>query len=87
MANTKEKTPMCLLNELARYHKHQPKYELTNEKGPPHEKIFTVRLVLDGKTYDSSGPSIKKAQHAAAAIALEKCGLTHPIPRVSMLKH
>ncbi|XP_071507205.1 double-stranded RNA-binding protein Staufen homolog 2-like [Diadema antillarum] len=81
MANTKEKTPMCLLNELARFNKLQPKYELTNERGPPHEKIFTVCLTLGTQTYEASGPSIKKAQHAAAAQALEKCGLPHPIPR------
>ncbi|XP_054749976.2 double-stranded RNA-binding protein Staufen homolog 2-like [Lytechinus pictus] len=81
MANTKEKTSMCLLNELARYNKLQPKYELIKEKGPPHEKIFSVCLTLGTQKYESSGKSIKKAQHGAAAIALEKCGLPHPVPR------
>lgn len=81
MANTKEKTSMCLLNELARFNKLQPKYELINEKGPPHEKIFSVCLTLGTQKYESSGPSIKKAQHGAAAIALEKCGLPQPVPR------
>lgn len=83
MANTKEKTSMCLLNELARFNKLQPKYELVSEKGPPHEKIFSVCLTLGTQKYDSSGASIKKAQHGAAASALEKCGLPHPVPRVS----
>lgn len=81
MANTKEKTPMCLLNELARFNKLQPKYELINETGPPHEKVFSVCLTLGTQKYESSGPSIKKAQHGAAAMALEKCGLPHPVPR------
>ncbi|XP_030829941.1 double-stranded RNA-binding protein Staufen homolog 2 isoform X2 [Strongylocentrotus purpuratus] len=81
MANTKEKTSMCLLNELARFNKLQPKYELVSEKGPPHEKIFSVCLTLGTQKYDSSGASIKKAQHGAAASALEKCGLPHPVPR------
>lgn len=32
LANTKEKTPMCLVNELARYNKIQHQYRLTGEQ-------------------------------------------------------
>lgn len=32
LANTKEKTPMCLINELARYNKIQHQYRLTGEQ-------------------------------------------------------
>lgn len=81
MANTKEKTPMCLINELARYNKVQPQYHLVDESGPPHKKTFTVVLKLDKEEYTASGPSIKKAQHAAADIALEQTALKHPPPK------
>ncbi|MGH0168668.1 UNVERIFIED_CONTAM: hypothetical protein FKN15_055162 [Acipenser sinensis] len=38
MANPKEKTPMCLVNELARFNKIQPEYKLLSEQGPAHSK-------------------------------------------------
>ncbi|XP_034026083.1 double-stranded RNA-binding protein Staufen homolog [Thalassophryne amazonica] len=46
MANPKEKTPMCLVNELARFNRIQPQYKLLSERGPAHAKIFTVQLTL-----------------------------------------
>lgn len=81
LANTKEKTPMCLINELARYNKVQHQYTLTDESGPAHKKIFFVKLKLGTEEYAASGPSIKKAQHAAAAISLEKTQFKHPVPK------
>ena len=39
MANPKEKTPMCLVNELARFNRIQPQYKLLNERGPAHAKV------------------------------------------------
>lgn len=39
MANPKEKTPMCLVNELARFNKIQPEYKLLCEQGPAHSKV------------------------------------------------
>lgn len=39
MANPKEKTPMCLVNELARFNKIQPEYKLLSEQGPAHSKV------------------------------------------------
>ena len=36
--------------------------------------------------YIASGPSIKKAQHAAAAMALEKTQFKHPTPKVKHSK-
>ncbi|KAK8752492.1 hypothetical protein OTU49_005834, partial [Cherax quadricarinatus] len=81
-ATSKEKTPMCLINELARYNKIQHQYCLTDEKGPAHKKTFTVTLRLgESEEYTASGPSIKKAQHSAAAIALEKTQFKHPPPK------
>lgn len=81
LANIKEKTPMCLVNELARYNKIQHQYRLTGEQGPAHKKIFTVTLKLGKEEYEAEGPSIKKAQHSAAAKALTKTELKHPPPK------
>lgn len=82
LANTKEKTPMCLINELARYNKISHQYTLIDEQGPAHKKTFYVQLKLgDKEEYKQSGASIKKAQHAAAADALEKTSYTHPPPK------
>ncbi len=43
--------------------------------------------VAAGEEYVASGPSIKKAQHAAAAIALEKTALRHPPPKSRQIKN
>ncbi|XP_068118947.1 double-stranded RNA-binding protein Staufen homolog 1 [Hyperolius riggenbachi] len=40
MANPKEKTPMCLVNELARFNKVQPEYKLLSDQGPAHSKVI-----------------------------------------------
>uniref|UniRef100_A0A8C5MWL6 Double-stranded RNA-binding protein Staufen homolog 1 n=1 Tax=Leptobrachium leishanense TaxID=445787 RepID=A0A8C5MWL6_9ANUR len=101
MANPKEKTPMCLVNELARFNKVQPEYKLLSDQGPAHCKViplrrwqdysllervgedhpkqmFTVQLTLGDQNWEAEGTSIKKAQHAAAAKALE--GSRYPKP-------
>ncbi|XP_041360861.1 double-stranded RNA-binding protein Staufen homolog isoform X2 [Gigantopelta aegis] len=83
MANTKEKTPMCLINELARYCKISHQYTLVNEEGPAHKKTFYVKLRLGEEEYSASGPSIKKAQHSAAAMALDKTSFNHPPQKTS----
>ncbi|XP_029006638.1 double-stranded RNA-binding protein Staufen homolog 1 isoform X1 [Betta splendens] len=81
MANPKEKTPMCLVNELARFNKIQPEYKLLCEQGPAHSKIFSVRLTLGDQHWEAEGTSIKKAQHSAAASALAETALPKPIVR------
>lgn len=83
LANMKEKTPMCLVNELARYNKIQHQYKLTGEQGPAHKKVFTVTLKLGNEEYEAEGASIKKAQHSAAALALEKTLLRRPPPKTA----
>lgn len=110
MPNAKEKTPMCLVNELARFNKvccafclilfsfmifnlsgiclqitHQ--YRLTDEQGPAHKKSFTVMLTLGTEEYTAEGPSIKKAQHSAAAEALSKTSFPHPTPKTNKNTH
>ncbi|XP_022106889.1 double-stranded RNA-binding protein Staufen homolog 2-like isoform X2 [Acanthaster planci] len=86
MANTKEKTPMCHLNELARFNRLQPQYELVEETGPAHEKTFTVRLVLGTQNFEAKGTSIKKAQHQAAEQALLNCNLPAPKPKLARIQ-
>lgn len=78
LANTKEKTPMCLVNELARFNKIQHQYRLIGEQGPAHKKRFTVILKLGDEEYAAEGLSIKKAQHAAAKEAILKTSYKHP---------
>ncbi|XP_052739525.1 double-stranded RNA-binding protein Staufen homolog 2 isoform X1 [Bicyclus anynana] len=81
-ANSKEKTPMCLVNELARYNKIKHQYRLTSETGPAHKKVFTVTLRLgDTEEYTAEGSSIKRAQHAAASAALSGTRFPPPPPR------
>lgn len=78
LANAKEKTPMCLVNELARFNKIQHQYRLISEQGPAHKKRFTVILKLGEEEYAAEGLSIKKAQHAAAKDAIMKTTYKHP---------
>ncbi|BFZ21572.1 hypothetical protein BsWGS_24611 [Bradybaena similaris] len=81
LANTKEKTPMCLINELARFNKILHQYTLVDEQGPAHKKTFYVKLKLAEEEYSAAGDSIKKAQHTAASIALEKSKYPQPPPK------
>ncbi|XP_060086548.1 double-stranded RNA-binding protein Staufen homolog 2-like, partial [Heteronotia binoei] len=81
MVNPKEKTPMCLVNELARFNRIQPLYKLLNERGPAHAKMFTVQLTLGEQTWEAEGSSIKKAHHSAASKALSETTLPKPTPR------
>lgn len=87
-ANSKEKTPMCLVNELARYNKIKHQYRLTSEMGPAHKKVFTVTLRLgDTEEYTAEGSSIKRAQHSAASAALAATHYPPPPPRAPAPHH
>ncbi|NP_001080784.1 staufen double-stranded RNA binding protein 2 S homeolog [Xenopus laevis] len=85
MTNPKEKTPMCLVNELARFNRIQPQYKLLDERGPAHSKLFTVQLTLGEQTWQAESTSIKKSQHAAASLAL--CETTLPKPAARHTKN
>uniref|UniRef100_A0A1I8B7L9 DRBM domain-containing protein n=1 Tax=Meloidogyne hapla TaxID=6305 RepID=A0A1I8B7L9_MELHA len=79
--SSSEKTPMCRVAELTRYNKLRHGYVLLDESGPAHKKKFTVKLVLcPGQEFEGSGPSIKKAQQAAAQCALDSSTLPRPPP-------
>ena len=47
-------------------------YEVTEELGPPHDRTFEVRAVVDGTVVGAgAGRSKKAAEQEAARIALE----------------
>ena len=49
-----------------------PTYEIVDEEGPEHEKIFTVKAIVDGKEIArGSSSSKKRAEQEASRIALE----------------
>ncbi|XP_054429600.1 double-stranded RNA-binding protein Staufen homolog 1 isoform X3 [Pteronotus mesoamericanus] len=66
MAHPKEKTPMCLVNELARFNKIQPEYKLLREQGPAHckwkpctEGILKLRPTRKISCEDSITPTVE----------------------------
>ncbi|CAF0976406.1 unnamed protein product [Didymodactylos carnosus] len=70
------KTPLSMLNDIARHNKIKPEFCLENETGPAHEKVFTVKLKLgEDESYVGAGSSIKKAQQEAAKVALAESSL------------
>jgi len=61
------------LQELVQTTKKSVTYELVNESGPAHDKIFECRAVVDGITLGVGiGSSKKMAEQQAAKSALEK---------------
>ncbi len=56
-----------------------PAYEVLNESGPDHEKIFTVGVKLNGRLVgQGAGPSKQKAEIAAAQDALDHWDEIYP---------
>lgn len=60
------RNPVMLLNEL------HPNlnYELIGECGEPHNKVFTMKVNVDGHLFEGQGSSKKLAKAAAATLAL-----------------
>jgi len=53
-----------------------PKYRIINERGPDHNKTFTVEVFVEGRSYGiGKGKSKKKAEQNAAQAAISKIGL------------
>lgn len=53
--------------------KKTPVYKVIKEKGPDHDKIFTVAVKINGKVYgEGEGITKQKAEDAAASKALRK---------------
>ena len=52
-------------------HRSAPVYQVTSERGKPHDKVFTIDVLLDGLVAGTgSGKTKKVAQQAAAEAAL-----------------
>lgn len=66
-------SPKTVFQEFTqKKYKQNPFYQLIEEKGPSHRKIFKVGLFLDGrKISEGVGYSKKEAEEKAAKIALE----------------
>ena len=74
-----QKTPVSLMNELAKANKMNPEYKVIEESGPAHKRTFTVQLTLgEVGTWEGKATSIRSAKHAAATVGLENCGLCMP---------
>ena len=49
-----------------------PTYEILGEEGPPHDRIFTAAVYLEGvEAAQGKGTSKKRAEQEAAAQALK----------------
>ncbi len=60
-------------------HRERPQYVLMESNGPEHSKVFAVEVLLPGGArFRAEGGSLKKAEQAAAAVAL-----THLQPKSS----
>jgi len=58
-------------------HRERPVYALVESSGPEHHKVFEVEvLVPGGQRFRATGPSLKKAEQAAAQSAIDS--LTQP---------
>ena len=64
--------PKTALQEyVQKKYKEKPVYEVVQEKGPDHQKEFTVRLVVQGREIlTATGSSKRRAEMEAARIAL-----------------
>jgi len=61
------------LQELVQTEQRSVHYELIDEKGPAHQKEFTMAVTIDGITYGTGiGTSKKEAEQEAAKNALSK---------------
>ena len=52
-----------------------PMYQVVEERGPDHDKIFRVEVFIDGKLLaEGEGRTKKAAEQVAAELALEHLG-------------
>jgi len=62
----------CLQERLQASYGRLPEYRLCKVSGPDHERVFSMEVRFDGKLLGSgSGPSKKRAEQQAAAVALD----------------
>ncbi|XP_074543093.1 interleukin enhancer-binding factor 3-like isoform X2 [Halichoeres trimaculatus] len=65
------------MNAVMRLNQYRPglEYRLTSQTGPVHEPVFTMAVDLNGKTYESTGPSKRAAKLNLAIKVLQDLGL------------
>lgn len=68
-----------LQEQIQKRYKRPPDYELLEEKGPEHDKLFTVRVHLGRKTLGMGSGKTKKEAHQAAAMNALHYLSTHEI--------
>ena len=62
-----------LLQELVQTEKKSLEYKLIDEKGPAHDKTFTIEVIVDGLIFGKgTGKSKKEAEQNAALEAIKK---------------
>ncbi|MBI2034156.1 MAG: ribonuclease III [Candidatus Levybacteria bacterium] len=71
------KDPKSLLQESVQAENLQaPTYKILHEEGPPHAKVFTVGVFVNGKKIgEGTGRSKHKAEEEAAKVALTSFGM------------
>ena len=71
-ANRDWRDPKTVLQEMRQAkHLSSPVYQVIAERGKPHDKTFTIDVLLDGKVVGTGvGKTKKEGQQAAAEAAL-----------------
>lgn len=72
------KSALSELHELASFNKIKYHYELVDEEGPAHSRIFTVELHLGNEVFREEGSSLKGARQAVATVALQNTAYNRP---------
>jgi ribonuclease-3 len=61
------------LQEITQAQGLKPEYRTIQEEGPPHDKLFTVEVLLSGDVFGcGTGRTLKEAQNKAAALAIHQ---------------
>jgi ribonuclease-3 len=69
-------SPKSSLQEYLQARQKSPVYEITGSDGPPHDRTFFARVLVDGEVEgEGKGRSKKEAEAAAAKVALQKFGV------------
>ncbi|KAI4463500.1 maternal effect protein staufen [Holotrichia oblita] len=72
------KSPVSVLYELAQKQGIHLDYEVTDDNGHPHEKVFTTKCQFGDLTVEGSGKSKKLSKRNASENMLEKLKYTKP---------
>jgi ribonuclease-3 len=67
--------PTACISEAQKHASVTPTYEIIDENGPDHDKVFTVGVFLDNQQIATgTGKSKQEAESVAAEVALEEKG-------------